>query len=304
MSDINVVVVGSINMDLVIFTNRFPNKGETIIGGEFLRIPGGKGANQAVAAKRLGANVELIGCVGDDLYGKDILSVLENEGIGTDYITVEPNNNTGVALITVNQQGENTIILSQGSNRNLSPKLVRQAEQLIKKAHVLLLQLEVPVESVIESVSIAKKYKIPIILNPAPAMELDHSLLEKIDYLTPNETESKRITGREFGTTEEIIKTLKERGVKHIIVTLGENGVIFNNHAEEIIHIDALKVNAVDTTGAGDAFNAAVAVSIAEGKTITETIDFAQIVAAYTVTKSGAQPSFPYRSVLDGNNIN
>ncbi|OAS85991.1 MULTISPECIES: ribokinase [Metabacillus] len=299
MSDINVVVVGSINMDLVIFTKRFPKNGETIIGNDFRRIPGGKGANQAVAAKRLGANVDIIGCVGDDLYGKELQSIFENEGIGTDYIHAVPNKNTGVAFITVNQQGENSIILSQGSNSNLSPKLIRKAEQVIKKAHVLLLQLEVPVESVIESVKIAKKYKIPIILNPAPAIELNATLLEHIDYLTPNETESKQILGRDFGTNEEIINTLKGIGVKHIIVTLGENGVVFNNHAEEIIQLDALKVNAVDTTGAGDAFNAAFGVSIAEGKTITESIHFAQTVAAYSVTKSGAQPSFPYSRELD-----
>ncbi|PMC35913.1 ribokinase [Bacillus sp. UMB0899] len=304
MNDVNIVVVGSINMDLVIFTNRFPNKGETIIGEEFHRIPGGKGANQAVAAKRLGANVDIIGCIGDDIYGKEVIGILDNEDIGTECISIIPNKNTGIALITVNKHGENKIILSQGANSNLSPTQIRNSEHLIKKANVLLLQLEIPIESIVESVKIAKRHNIPVILNPAPAIKLEPALLEQIDYLIPNETESKQLVGKDFGDTEEIIDTLKEIGVSHTIVTLGEKGVVFNDQTGKIIHIDAHKVKAIDTTGAGDAFNAAFGVSIAEGKTITESIHFAQTVAAYSVTKSGAQPSFPNRSEVTGKRNN
>jgi len=298
MSQVNVVVVGSINIDLVISTARLPNKGETLIGKELHQIPGGKGANQAVVASRLGANVTMIGCVGDDQYGKDLLEVLKKEKIGTEFVTVLPNVHTGIALITVDQQGDNTIVISQGANQHLTPLCIQKAEKFIKHAQVLLVQLEIPLDTVIETINLAKKHNIPVILNPAPARKLPDTLLKQVDVFTPNETEANIIAGSNQGSTKDLIHSLEEKGIKHVVITLGENGVMYNS-VNGIIQLDAFKVDVVDTTAAGDAFNAALGVSIAEGRSLDDAIHFAQKVAALSVTKYGAQPSLPFRTQVD-----
>jgi len=298
MSQVHVVVVGSMNMDLVISTTRLPTKGETLIGKDLHQIPGGKGANQAVAASRLGAKVEMIGCVGDDQYGKHLILALQKENIGTDHISILPNGTTGIALITVNQQGENTIVISQGANQRLTPTMIQKAEPIIRNAQVLLVQLEIPLETVIESINLAKKHMIPVILNPAPARKLPDDLLKQIDYLTPNETEGQLLVGTNVSTPEEVIPLLTEKGIKHVVITLGEKGVMYHS-SNQLVHLHGYKVDAVDTTAAGDAFNAALGVSIAEKKSLKEAIDFAQKVAAISVTKYGAQPSLPYRGDIE-----
>ncbi|MCF6093789.1 ribokinase [Microaerobacter geothermalis] len=296
-----VAVVGSINMDLVISSPRIPLAGETILGKEFFTIPGGKGANQAVAASRLGAEVAIIGCVGDDIFGKELLDQLNKEKICRNYVSVFPDVSTGVASITVSEQGENCIVVSPGANYKLTPELVRKGEDFIKEADILLVQLEVPLDAVDEAVRIANEHQVKVILNPAPAKELPQSLLEKIDILTPNETEGKLLTTQWVDSNidvEEIIRSLQKLGVKNVVITQGGEGVSYNDH-HEIKHLPAYQVNVVDTTAAGDSFNAALGISLAEGASLTEAIQFAQKVAALTVTQFGAQTSLPYREQVD-----
>jgi ribokinase len=284
-----IVVIGSLNMDLVICTPRIALEGETIIGSNFATMPGGKGANQAVAASRLGAKVEMVGCIGDDGFGKELIAKLKGECIGTDYVTTVSGVSSGVAMITVNESGENSIVVSPGANNRMTPAHVRQAEEIIRSADLVLVQLEIPMNVVEEAVRIANNHHVPIILNPA------------IDILTPNETEARYIaTGQAAGVEryEEIIPKLKKKGVKQVVMTLGGDGAAYSVE-DGVIHIGANKVVAVDTTGAGDAFNAGLAVYLGEGGKLDDAIRFAQKVAALSVTSFGAQSSMPSRSTFE-----
>lgn len=296
-----IVVVGSINMDLVIFSHRIPGIGETIMGRDFSVIPGGKGANQAVAASRLGADVHFIGCVGDDVFGHQLLDHLTLENIGLEFVNIEPNTSTGVALITVSEAGENTIVLSSGANASVTPEFVQKAEELIRSASIMLIQLEIPINTVEEAVKIAKKHNVPIILNPAPARELSEELLKHIDYLVPNESEGKLIAFHSLEkdkSIREVVRVLTEKGVRNPIITLGEDEVCYLDD-KQYSHLPAHKVDVVDTTAAGDSFTAGLAVALSEGKSLRDSLYFAQKVASITVTRFGAQPSLPYRKEVD-----
>lgn len=296
-----IAVVGSLNMDLVISAPRIPLPGETIRGTSFATVFGGKGANQAVAAKRLGAEVEMIGAVGSDSFGEQIIDHLKKENVGIGHLARVPETSTGVAMITVSESGENSIALSPGANDDVTPELVRQAEAAIAKADMLLVQLEIPMDAVQAAIELAHKHRVRVILNPAPAAALSASLLEKVDILIPNETEGQLLAfnslDEEFHA-ESIIGRIREQGVGTVLITQGGKGVTYDA-GEGLRHAPAYPVKAVDTTAAGDSFCAGLAVALAEGASFQEAVDFAQKVGAITVTKFGAQHSLPYREQVN-----
>lgn len=297
-----IAVVGSINMDLVVKTGRAPVPGETIRGEQFAMIPGGKGANQAVAAARLGADVVMIGCVGDDMFGGQMLAQLQRERIDTSFIRTLPQTSTGVAVIQVQRDGDNSIVIVPGANAGMTPEQVQAAKAAIRDADVMLVQLEIPLPAVESAVELAYRYGVRTILNPAPAMPLPDSLLRKISILTPNETEASMLTTGSAvfaGDIQKSIGRLKELvGTGDIIVTNGERGVFYDIGGTRGSH-PAYKVNAVDTTAAGDCFNAGLAVRLGEGAAIEEAIGFACKAAAIAVTRFGAQTSLPTREEAD-----
>ncbi|MCR8634796.1 ribokinase [Paenibacillus radicis (ex Xue et al. 2023)] len=298
---VKIVVIGSLNMDLVVVAPRVALEGETIIGGKFTAMPGGKGANQAVAASRLGAQVHMVGCIGDDGFGRELREHLRVGNINTDYVTTVPDASSGVAMITVSERGENSIVVSPGANDTMTIAHVKQAETIIREADLVLIQLEIPLEVVEEAVAMAKKHQVTVILNPAPARQLSEVLLKQIDILTPNETEGRIIvTGQAEGDIREeaIISFLRNKGVQNVVMTLGGEGVAYSEGGSAG-RLKAHTVEVVDTTGAGDSFNAGLGVYLAEGGSLEAAISFAQKVAALSVTKFGAQPSFPYRSQVD-----
>ncbi|MFD2445000.1 ribokinase [Bacillus sp. CGMCC 1.16607] len=283
-----ITVIGSINMDLVTSTNQIPKVGETVLGDAFHTIPGGKGANQAVAAARLGADVTMIGCVGDDFFGKILIDHLNQQGIHTENVEYVPNTSSGVATITLSDS-DNSIIVVAGANNHVTPMLIDKNEEIIANSSMLLLQLEIPLESVIRAVDIAKKHHIPVILNPAPIQKLPKDLLEKVDFITPNEHEQELLLSSVNGTIEELEK-LKAK----CIVTKGSKGVMIYQNGE--MDIPSFKVEAVDTTGAGDSFNGALAFALCEGYPLVDACQFANVVGAISVTKLGAQTGMPTRS--------
>jgi len=286
-----ITVIGSINMDLVTKTNRVPQRGETVLGESFYTIPGGKGANQAVAAARLGARVEFIGCVGDDAFGHELKENLQNEGIKVDYIETIPHASSGIASITLSD-GENSIVVVPGANYFLTPEIVEKNETVIAESNILLLQLEIPINSVVKAVSLAKKHNVKVILNPAPIQKLPTGMVELIDYFTPNEHEKELL----FSSLE--IKTKEKESLQRkCIVTQGARGVTIFQEKE--IQIEGYKMKAVDTTGAGDTFNGALAYSLSIGKNLEEACRFANAAAAISVTKLGAQSGMPYRKDIE-----
>lgn len=278
-----ITVIGSINMDLVTKTKTIPKVGETVIGESFFTIPGGKGANQAVAAARLGAEVTLVGCLGDDAFGGELKRHLKDQGVFVDHLLTVPSISTGVASITLSE-GDNSIIVTPGANHFLTPEVVKHHESLIAKSDVVLLQLEIPLESVIEAVELAKKHKVPVILNPAPIQKLPKRLVLQADYITPNEHEQEMLLST-FSDVE--LGQVKEK----CIVTKGSKGVMLYQNGEQLI--PSYNVKAVDTTGAGDSFNGALAVSLSKGASLKEACQFANAVAALSVTKIGAQSGMP-----------
>ena len=295
-----IIVVGSSNTDMVVKTSHLPGPGETVIGGEFITAAGGKGANQAVAAARAGGDVYFVAKVGDDHFGKSAIDGFKKEKIKTDYVYTDKKLPSGVALIVVDEKGENAIAVAPGANSRLSPNDIKKAQKVIKSAKVLLVQLEIPLQTVIEAVNIASSYGIKTILNPAPAMPLPDELLSKISVITPNEIEAEILTGIKIvdeQTAKSAAITLKKKGVDTVIITLGEKGAYLHNEDTSKL-IPSIKVKAVDTTAAGDIFNGALAVSIAEEKQIIQAVRFANIAAAISVTKIGAQPSAPKRNQI------
>jgi ribokinase len=283
-----ITVIGSINMDLVTSTSQIPKVGETVLGNSFHTIPGGKGANQAVAAARLGADVTMIGCVGDDSFGNTLLEHLKYEGIDTDRIEISTTKSTGIATITLSDS-DNSIIVVPGANSLVTSEIVNKNEDIIASSSLLLLQLEIPLESVIRAAELAKKHNVKIILNPAPIQKLPKELLDFVDYLIPNEYEQEFLFASFNGTEQELAK-LKEK----CIVTKGSNGVVIYNPKE--LKISSFKVEAVDTTGAGDSFNGALAVALCEGFDLLDACKFANAVGAISVTKLGAQSGMPTRN--------
>lgn len=300
MSQNKILVVGSSNTDMVIKTHHFPAPGETILGGRFLMNAGGKGANQAVAAARLGGLVTFVGKIGDDIFGKQAVQQLEDEGINVDFVSVDPENPSGVALITVDQKGENSIVVASGSNGTLSPDDFDKALTELNESEFVLMQLEIPVPTVEYIARIATRKQKKVILNPAPAAELSVELLQNLYLITPNETEAELLTGIKVTDEQSALKAatcLHEKGVEVVIITMGVAGAfLLSNGISEII--SAPKVEAVDTTAAGDTFNGALAVALSEGQSMAESIAFANKAAAISVTRIGAQSSVPYRKEL------
>ncbi len=298
-----IVVVGSSNTDMVVQSERIPVPGETVTGGQFVMAPGGKGANQAVAAARLGAEVSLVAKVGDDVFGRQAVEGYKNDGILTDLIQSDPNNHTGVALILVDAAGENSISVASGANHLLLPDDVDRAADRIRTADVLLLQLETPLESVARAAELAAEAGVIVILDPAPAPDrpLDDALIGNVTYLTPNESEAQRLTGIEV-VDEESARAAAEKllaaGAGHAIITLGANGVLVAG-PKETIFVAGHPVEARDSTAAGDAFNGGLAVALAEGLPLADAARRACLVGALSVTKLGAQPSLPTAGELE-----
>jgi ribokinase len=293
----HIVVVGSLNMDLVVRMPQIPKPGETLLGGVFKTFPGGKGANQAVAARRLGAQVTMIGCVGNDAFGKELRDGLENEGIDTTHVLVHSEAATGVALIQVDAQGRNSIAVASGANFRLTATDIEQAMQSIDKIDALVMPLETPVETIFAAAKIASSRGATVILNPAPAQVLAREILELVDILLPNEHEAALMTGTPTQAELDLsqaIHQIHRMGVKNVILTLGDQGAYLSEEGHESL-IPACQVQAVDTTAAGDCFVAALAVSLCERKSLPEAARFASAAAALAVTREGAQPSLPYR---------
>jgi ribokinase len=286
-----ITVIGSINMDLVTSTNVIPKGGETVLGDSFHTIPGGKGANQAVAAARLGADVTMIGCVGDDSFGQVLREHMNHQGIHTENVESVPNMASGIASITLSE-GDNRIIVVPGANNYVTPEFIDKNEESISNSSMLLLQLEIPIVSVIRAAELAKKHLVPIILNPAPIQRLPKELLEMVDYLTPNEHEQEMLFASLNGTYKELEK-IKEK----CIVTKGAKGVVVYQNGE--LEIPSFQVEVVDTTGAGDSFNGALAVALCEGFELVEACQFANAVGAISVTKLGAQSGMPTRKEVE-----
>jgi ribokinase len=291
-----ILVVGSINMDLVVRVPHAPKPGETVLGGDFETYQGGKGANQAVAASRMGGEVTMVGRVGNDDFGDTLIQGLVENKIKTTYVIKDSEAPSGVAMIAVASNGENIIVVASGANHKVSVEDVNNTRALMREADILLLQLESPLEIVTAAVELAKAYDVPVILNPAPAQELSKQLLAQIDYLTPNQPELEMLTGQK--DIDASIKKIKEWGVKNLIITLGHNGTrVITDGMDK--HFPAFEVTAVDTTAAGDAFNGALAVALAEGKSLVDAVRLAMAAGALSVTKRGAQPSLPDRESVD-----
>lgn len=291
-----ILVVGSLNMDLVVNVPQLPKTGETILGGRFATFPGGKGANQAVAAARMGAAVTMIGRVGNDDYGQTLRQLAARDGIDTHYIETDPQEATGIALITVDAEGRNTIVVASGANLEITPQHVRAAEHAFSSADVLVTQLESPLEVVSEAASLAVKKGLRVVLNPAPARSLGAELLSGVEFFIPNEGEATQIAGTD--TLEDAIQKLLDLGVKHLIVTRGEQGALLVT-PEGRREFPAYTVRAVDTVAAGDAFVGAFSTGIAEGMSVEDAIRLGSAAAAIAVTRHGAQPSLPTRQDVD-----
>jgi ribokinase len=291
-----IVVVGSINLDLVASTDRIPQVGETVIGRTLTTFFGGKGANQAVAVARLGYPVSMIGNVGNDAFGTQLRNGLAEAGVNTEHVeTVE--GSSGTALIITGQNGENSIVVVPGANAHLTPKSLERAAPLLKQAGFILVQLEIPLETVEYLAEFAERYDIPFMLDPAPARELPASLLRRVSWLTPNETETRELLKANLDDNEQSANAaadqLLSRGVKNVVLKLGSRGCVVAQGSQSKERIPAFSVNAVDTTAAGDAFNAGFAVGLISGYSAFESGVFASAVAGLSVTRPGAQPSMP-----------
>jgi ribokinase len=295
-----IVVVGSVNADMVVKSDRIPAPGETVVGGTFVMAAGGKGANQAVAAARLGAQVTLVAKVGRDIFGEQSLQNFRSEGIDTEYITSDPQTATGVALILVDRRGENLISVASGANAALGPEEVARAADAIRAANVLLLQLEVPLDTVRYAAKLAAAAGVPVILNPAPAVELDDALLSQVTILTPNESEAQRLTGIavvDDPSAHAAGEKLLARGVRNVIITMGAQGALWIAPGQHC-HFPTVAVEAVDTTAAGDAFNGSLACGVAAGQSLEAAIRQGCLAGALATTRLGAQPSLPTSAEL------
>jgi ribokinase len=294
----SIVVLGSSNTDMIVRVPRIPRPGETLLGGEFFTAAGGKGANQAVAAARAGGRVHLIARIGRDSLGRQALAGLRCDGVGVAHVVRDASAASGAALIFVAKDGENSIAVAGGANNKLSRADVNRAAGAIRSAALLVAQLETPLATVQHAARLAHKAGVPVILNPAPARALPDALLKLVSILTPNESEAELLTGIKVTTDTAAAMAcaaLRARGVKTVILTLGKRGAfVADGHGEQ--RVAAFKVKAVDTTAAGDVFNGALAVALAENQPLIEAVRFASAAAALSVTQWGAQPSAPNRA--------
>jgi len=295
-----IVVIGSSNTDMVVRSRRLPSPGETVLGGQFIMNPGGKGANQAVAAARLGGNITFITRIGDDVFGKEALKGLRSHGIDTDFTGIDKNSPSGVALIMVDDQGENCISVALGANAAMQKADIDNAGEVIGHASFVLIQLEIPGEVVKHAIDLAGQKGVRVILNPAPAQPLSNDVLSALYIITPNETEAEMMTGIEVKnekTARNAAKVLKAKGVNIVVITMGAQGAyVLSNKEDQMIACPS--VTAVDTTAAGDTFNGALVVGLSEEMSLVDAIEFANKAAAYSVTKMGAQASAPSRNDL------
>ena len=295
-----ICVIGSLNMDLVVNVDTMPKPGQTLLGGNFKEVPGGKGANQAVAMARLGGKVSMIGKVGNDSFGKTLINALNNDNVNTNHIHTA-NCSTGVAFITVDKNAQNAIVVAPGANFELSKDDIDKNIDCIKNSDIVVIQLETPLETVKYALQIAKDLNKYTILNPAPAIKLNDDIIKNVDLLTPNETELEIISEMKIESKDDINKAAKkmiEKGIKELIVTLGSKGSLYINE-EKSFFKSAYKVEAVDTTAAGDSFTGALAVALSNNKNIAEAMDFASKVGALSVMKEGAQSSLPTLKDVD-----
>jgi ribokinase len=302
MQSKKIVVIGSTNMDMVVKTSHIPVPGETVLSGSFFMNPGGKGANQAVAVARLGGDVIFISKVGNDVFGKQTSQLFVDEGIDTLHVLTDEQLPSGVALITVDQAGENSIVVASGANGNLLPADLEDAMEKIANAGTVLMQLETPMETVEFAAKYAASKGVPVILNPAPMNMLSPELLSCISIMTPNKTEAAMISGvnvSDLDSAAEAARAIHQMGVQSVVVTMGAMGsVIYDNG--DVTVVPAQKVEAVDSTAAGDVFNGALAVFLSEGNSLTDAVRFASRAAAISVTRLGAQSSIPYRREVVG----
>jgi ribokinase len=300
-----VTVVGSYNHDLLMTVGSLPVPGETVLGGNFAEHSGGKGSNQAVGAARLGATTAFVGCVGTDQYGDAALELWDDEGISTDGVRRVEDTHTGVAFVVVGDDGENLITVASGTNTQLSGADVRAAGESIRSADVLLCQLETELDPVVAATRIAADAGTEVILNPAPARELPSALRSNVDVLTPNRTEARRLAGYEPTAevpTTVLLDALSDLGIDRTVLTLGADGAIVDDGGRRE-HVDALAVDPVDTTGGGDAFNAGVAVALAEGRPLVEAARFGCVCGSLACTESGVVPALPSRSTVDAHEL-
>jgi ribokinase len=301
MSKNPIVVVGSSNTDMIIKLDRIPKPGETILGGQFVTAPGGKGANQAVGAARAGGRVSFIARVGRDMFGDQAVAGFVKDGIDVKHVFRDKIAPSGVALIFVAKDGENSIAVAGGANGRLSPADVKKATEALAGASVLVMQLETPLETVQAAAELAARRGVRVILNPAPARPLPDTLLKKVSILTPNETEAELLTGVKVDSEPAVLRAAEKllaRGVTTVILTLGARGA-FVAEGRDRLFVGGFKVKAVDTTAAGDVFNGALAVALAEGRPLPGAVRFANAAAAISVTRMGAQPSAPRRREID-----
>lgn len=293
-----IIVLGSCNTDMVIQTNRLPVPGETILGGEFMMTPGGKGANQAVAASRLGGNVTFITKVGNDIFGQQSLDLYQSENINTDYIFSDPDNPSGVALITVDSHAENCIVVASGANMSLSKEDVDKCRSEIESADILLMQLEIPLETVEYAAQIASKAGVKVVLNPAPAAMQSPEVYRNINVFIPNKTEAEIISGisiTDWDSAQKASDAISDKGVDIVIITLGSSGALLKHEGQYYNIPVEVPVKAVDTTAAGDTFCGAFCVALSEGMELVDAVRFAHRAAGISVTNMGAQVSIPYR---------
>lgn len=295
------VVLGSVNADHVLQVASFPRPGETLHGHSYCVIPGGKGANQAVAAARLGADIAFIASVGDDSFGHQMLETFANEGMNTEAVMVEKNMPTGIAMIQVAATGENSICISAEANACLTAERIKPHHALIANANTLLMQLETPIETIEAAATIAKQSGTKVVLNPAPAQPLTDDLLQLVDMITPNETEAELLTGikvEDMASAQQAADALHAKGIKCVMITLGSKGVWISQDGKGQ-QVEGFRVDATDTTGAGDTFNGAFLTGLQAGRKIDDAIRFAHAAAAISVTRMGAQTSIPHLSEVE-----
>lgn len=293
-----IIVVGSMNMDMVVKTSHIPQPGETVLGGSFFMNPGGKGANQAVAVARLGGDVTFIGKIGDDIFGKQSSQLFDEEGVDTNGILADDNSPSGIALITVDERGENSIVVAPGANAHLEPDDVEKVLDNYPDSKILLVQLEIPMPTVEHAARIARGRGMQVILNPAPANSLVPAMFNLIDIITPNVNEAEMLSGMQIvdiPSAKSAAESIHAQGVNHVIITLGRQGAVLLE-AGVFHHIPAPQVETVDTTAAGDVFNGALAVALSEGKALKDAVSFACRAASIAVTRMGAQSSIPFRN--------
>ena len=295
------LVIGSSNTDMVVKIKSLPRPGETVIGGSFLMNAGGKGANQAVAAARLGGHVAFICKIGNDIFGQQAVQLFQQEGIDTTYVFTDADNPSGVALITVDEYGENCIAVASGANANLTPDDIVLAETVVEEADFILMQLEIPLETVEYVAETAFRKNKKVILNPAPAQSLPKTLFQYLYAITPNETEAEIISGVHITDEHSAVaaaRTIANMGVPNVIITLGAKGALLYTESQ-VAFMPAFKVEVVDTTAAGDVFNGAFTLALSEGSHFDEAIAFACKAAALSVTRIGAQASAPNRKEVE-----